>query len=82
MPRAARQSPGGGGSQGDTGDTNCKKSHTQRLNQMRDRESEVNIQTQREPSRAVTQTELTEGRRNRGQVKHRQPWEGRSILNI
>lgn len=49
---------------------------------MRDGESEVNIQTQREPSRAVTQTELTEGRRNRGQVKHRQLWEGRSILNI
>lgn len=49
---------------------------------MRDRESEVRIQTQREPSRAVTQTEVTEGRRNRGQVKHRQPWEGRAILNI
>lgn len=49
---------------------------------MRGREAEVNIQTQREPSSAVTQTKLTEGRRNRGQAKHRQPWEGRSILNI
>lgn len=33
----------------------------------------VNRQTQRDPSRAVTQTELTEGRRNRGQVKQRYP---------
>lgn len=46
------------------------------------RESEGKIQAQKEPTRAVIQTELTEGRRNRGQMKHRQPWEGRAIVMV
>ena len=67
-------------------------SHTQRLNQVcvyvrecardKDRERERSIRTQREPSRAVAQTEPEQGRRNRGQVLCRQSWERRSVLMV
>lgn len=37
-----------------------------------------------DPERAIESSdpELTEGRRNRGQVKYRQPWEEKSILMV
>lgn len=47
-----------------------------------EKESQRAICRQSEPSRTVTQTDLTEGKRKRGQVRHRQSWEGRSILNV